>query len=259
VDDYIVVEGDQPPIATLPEGPFCEGDEIFVNVSPEHGGYNYQWWNGETTSTIVADTSYTGGIAVSVIDPTNNCKATPNQTILVKPVPRPDNYTGADSVAIKFGESITIDAGPGQSYTWTAEPNVPIGNPNARSITAPGYSDPNPVEYTVVVENNGCFGEAYKVVYMYPPSKLGVPTAFSPNGDGMNDELKVFGSGFAEIDFKVFNRYGELVFETTDPNMGWDGTVNGVKQEMEVYTYYIRVRYQDKGVVEESGNVTLLR
>jgi len=67
------------------------------------------------------------------------------------------------------------------------------------------------------------------------------------------------GSGFAEIDFRIYNRYGKLVFETTDPDIGWDGTVNGEKQEVEVYTYYIRVLYQDKGVVEENGNITLLR
>lgn len=258
VDDFVVVEGDQAPIAALPDGPFCEGDEIIVSVSPDHGGYNYQWWNGETTSSIIADTSFTGGIYVAVIDPTNNCKATPNQTILVKPVPRPENYLG-DEVWIKFGESITLDAGPGETYEWTASPEVPIDNPTARQITVPGYADPNPVEYIVMVENNDCYGEALKIVGMYPPSKLGVPTAFSPNNDGVNDELIINGSGFAELDFRIYNRYGELVFETTDATVGWDGTVNGEKQEVEVYTYYVRVVYQDKGVVEETGNITLLR
>ena len=59
--------------------------------------------------------------------------------------------------------------------------------------------------------------------------------------------------------FQIYNRYGELVFETTDKNLGWDGTVNGSKQEMEVYTYYIKVKYVDGGVSEEKGNITLLR
>jgi gliding motility-associated-like protein len=258
VDDFLVVEGDQAPIATLDEGPFCEGDEIHVYVSPDHGDYVYNWWNGETTPVIIADTTYTGGIYVAVIDPTNNCKATPNQTILVKPLPRPQEYLG-DEVWMKYGQTTTMDAGPGDTWEWTSNPEVPIDNPDAQVITVPGYGDPNPVEYTVTVMNDGCYGEGFKVIGMFPPSKLGVPTAFSPNGDGDNDQLKLLGSGFAEVDFRIYDRYGKLVFETVDPDVGWDGTVNGVKQEVEVYTYYIRVLYQDKDVVEETGNITLLR
>ena len=62
-----------------------------------------------------------------------------------------------------------------------------------------------------------------------------------------------------DLDFKIFNRYGELVFETNDAEISWDGTYKGKKQEMDVYTYFIKVIYLDKGVVEESGNISLLR
>lgn len=256
VDDYLVLEADFPPIASIGEGPYCEGDMIEVTVSPNNSNYIYEWWNGETTSSIEAQVQYTGGIYVGITDPVNNCKASPNQSIVVKPVPKPETALGAD-VTIKFGESITLDAGFGDYYEWSADPDVPIDNPNNRTITVPGYQEP--IEYTAYVEIDGCPAEGLKVVSMYPPSKLGVPTAFSPNGDGENDELYVEGSGFAELDFKVYNRYGEMVFQTNDKEVGWDGTYNGKKQEMDVYTYYIRVLYLDKGAVEESGNITLLR
>jgi len=108
---------------------------------------------------------------------------------------------------------------------------------------------------------DGCQKEGFLKNELLPPSKIGVPTAFSPNGKGPieNEELKIAGSGFAEMDFKIYNRYGKLVYESTDWTVGWDGTYKGKKQEMDVYTYYIKVRFQDDAVVEEKGNITLLR
>jgi len=259
VDDFVVVEAEQPPVAVIDPGPFCEGDPINVTVSPEHGSYQYNWWNGETSSSIVADTALSGQILVVVTDPFNNCEAMDEKAIVVKPLPTPEEYLGDTLVFIKFKENVTIDAGPGDSYDWYSDPVVNIENPYNRTITVSGYSDPNPVEYFVTVIDDGCPAEGHKSVYMYPPSRLGVPTAFTPNGDGDNDELYVNGSGFSEMDFRVYNRFGKLVFETDDASIGWDGTVNGQKQEMDVYTYYIKVLFEDKGVTEETGNITLLR
>jgi gliding motility-associated-like protein len=260
VDDYIVVEASYPPLATIDPGPFCEGDIIHVNVSPDNNAYKYSWFNGETSSQIIAELDYNGGIFVQVIDTTNNCEASPNQNIVVKPAPKPEQALG-DDITLVYGESITLDAGVGDTYTWTSNPEVPIETPNSRTITIHGYTNPNPVEYQVNVDLNGCPAEGYKLVGMFPPSKWGVPTAFSPNGDDDNDVLYVYGSGFKELVFRIYDRYGKLVFETTNPDRseGWDGTVNGVKQEMEVYTYYLKIIFEDEGVVEDKGNITLLR
>ena len=130
-------------------------------------------------------------------------------------------------------------------------------NPDQRMITVQGYGEP--VEYEVYVELDGCSAEGFKTVSMFPPSKLGIPTAFSPNGDGPNDVLYIYGSGFREVDFRIYNRYGEQVFHTSDPLIGWDGTFNGAKQGVDVYTWTIRVVFEDGDVVEKAGNVSLLR
>jgi len=260
VRDFINVEGDFPPIASIDPGPFCEGDPINVYVSPDNGAYNYEWFNQETTSSIIADLSYNGGISVTVLDTTNGCDVTPNQTIIVKEAPQPEVFLG-DDVTLQYGESITLDAGPGTTYSWSADPEPPnpIPNPDERYITVQTYSEPNPIVYSVLVNLDGCENTGSKSVEMYPPFKLGIPTAFSPNGDDVNDVLYVYGSGFMDLIFRVYNRYGELVFETNDKNIGWDGTVNGQKQELEVYTWYVKVTYQDGGFAEKTGNVTLLR
>jgi gliding motility-associated-like protein len=71
----------------------------------------------------------------------------------------------------------------------------------------------------------------------------------------------VKGNGFAEMLFRVYDRYGKLVFESTDPaaGEGWDGTFEGRKLEMDTYTYYIKVKFFDGGFKEHKGTITLLR
>ena len=256
INDYIIIEEDIPPEAIIPEGPYCEGYLIEVEVTPQHDDYTFVWWNGETTQFIEAQIEYTGTISVIVTDVLTNCKDSPVQDIVVKPSPNPGDALG-DDVTINFGETITLDAGEGDYYIWTSEPYYEINNPDQRYITVSGKTEP--VEFIAYVEIDGCGAEGSKVVTMYPPSKLGIPTAFTPNGDGLNDVLYVEGSGFEDMVLQIYNRFGELVFETTDKNMGWDGTVNGIKQEIEVYTYYLKVVFVDKSVVQESGNITLLK
>jgi gliding motility-associated-like protein len=88
---------------------------------------------------------------------------------------------------------------------------------------------------------------------------IGVPTAFSPNGDGANDVLYVRGAAVKTVDFRVYNRFGEMVFETTDMDIGWDGTYKGKPQEMEAYAWTLDATFIDDSFVSQKGNVTLLR
>jgi gliding motility-associated-like protein len=259
VDDYIVIELHYPPLADMDDGPFCEGDPINVYVSPDNNAYKYYWSSGGITEQIIADTSMNGGIYVLVEDTINGCVATVEKTIEVKPVPKPEEVLGED-VWLNFGETVTIDAGEGESYEWSSLPETTVSDSTSRIITVPGANDPT--LYLVQVELDGCFGQGEKLVNMYPLSRLGIPTAFSPNKeDDINPRLYLLGSGFAQVTFRIFDRYGKLVFESTDPNgsEGWDGTFEGRDLEMDVYTYYVKVIYQDGGVEERKGNVTLLR
>jgi gliding motility-associated-like protein len=86
-----------------------------------------------------------------------------------------------------------------------------------------------------------------------------VPTGFSPNGDGANDIVYVKGYGIAKMTFRIFNRWGEKVFESTDKSYGWDGRYKGVIQEMEVYGYTLSVDFFDGTSTFKKGNITLLR
>lgn len=89
---------------------------------------------------------------------------------------------------------------------------------------------------------------------------IGVPNAFSPNDDQLNDILFVEGYGVATMEFKIYNRWGELVFESNSLANGWDGTYKGKKQEKEVYVYTLQATFVDGSETELlRGNISLLR
>jgi gliding motility-associated-like protein len=90
--------------------------------------------------------------------------------------------------------------------------------------------------------------------------ELMIPNAFSPNGDGQNDYFKI--SNITDeklIDFKVFNRWGTILFRTSDPRQGWDGNYKGQPQPFGVYGYVIRIAYADGYVETYKGTVTLIK
>ncbi|HZG00683.1 MAG TPA: gliding motility-associated C-terminal domain-containing protein, partial [Chitinophagales bacterium] len=88
---------------------------------------------------------------------------------------------------------------------------------------------------------------------------IDVPNAFSPNGDGQNDILYVRGYNVQTMLFKVFNRWGEKVFETNDLNIGWNGTYKSEQQEMDVFAWTLDAVLISGEIVERKGNVTLVR
>lgn len=86
-----------------------------------------------------------------------------------------------------------------------------------------------------------------------------VPQIFSPNGDGLNDILYVLGYEIEELEFVVYNRWGEKVFETNDINIGWDGTFRGKKAQPGVYVYYLKADLSTSERITQSGDITLVR
>lgn len=88
---------------------------------------------------------------------------------------------------------------------------------------------------------------------------LFVPQIFSPNGDGLNDLFYVRSNRIEKLTFIVYNRWGQKVFETQDPTVGWDGTLRGSPAQSGVYVYYIGAEVKDLGPVIKKGNITLVR
>ncbi|MBL4593192.1 MAG: CotH kinase family protein, partial [Flavobacteriales bacterium] len=101
---------------------------------------------------------------------------------------------------------------------------------------------------------------AYYVEEVIPPPKgAQVPMAFSPNDDGNNDILYVYGGQIESLTFDVYDRWGEKVFTSSSPSKGWDGNFNGKKAASGVYVYKLKAVFTDGDIENKSGNITLVR
>ena len=114
----------------------------------------------------------------------------------------------------------------------------------------------------VVYDANGCSDTAYSVVESNDLVRLTVPNGFTPNGDGLNDIFIPVVSNSDQIKFyrfEVYNRWGQLVFESTKPGEGWDGKFNGKQAQFGVYNWIVRYEVPDNEPVNANGHVTLIK
>jgi gliding motility-associated-like protein len=163
------------------------------------------------------------------------------------------------STTITLGSSIQLNADSEVYYWW---------KPNDGSLNNPNINDPiaTPTESTLYTvygyDVNGCLDSAYVDILVDSSMDEGLPEAFTPNGDGLNDFFKPIGQKFQRlVDFRIYNRWGQQVFYSNNFNQGWDGTFNGVPQEMGVYFYSITVARPggDGTNIVYKGEVTLIR
>ena len=109
------------------------------------------------------------------------------------------------------------------------------------------------------VFNSGCKDSVCKDIFIDFIPLIDVPNAFTPNNDGVNDIIKVEGLGITQLSFRIYNRWGELVYEGFDQEEGWNGIYKGVLQEMEVYTYVVSAVLLDGSTPVLKGNISLIR
>jgi len=203
----------------------------------------------------------------------NGCTTTGTDSIQdpVRPIVNP--YVGQAPITdttINWGDGLNLDAGNDQTasgvgYTWTDVTN--LGNINFTNST--GHStnvNPEPTisgTYTVLVtatSGDGCVDTGSVYITVNINDLLGIPTAFSPNGDGINDFFRPTNLDEQFIlEFKIYNRWGQIIFDDTSTTAQWDGTFNGVEQPTEAYIYVFR--YKSPGQEERvlRGEFTLLR
>ncbi len=166
----------------------------------------------------------------------------------------------ASPPVVNPGTSVTLTGTPSglPIYQWV--PALPVLNPTAQNTEA--VVDETTV-FTLLVSDGVCTVSDTTVVKVYEIICDGpyvyVPNAFSPNNDGNNDVLYVRGLFVEKMVFRVFDRWGEMVFESTDVNFGWDGRFKGRKLDPDVYDYYLQVTCY--GGLENilKGNVTLMK
>ena len=138
-----------------------------------------------------------------------------------------------------------------------------FGDLESSQIQSPGHSyDMEDIYSVQLITSNpgGCFDSITKEISISPYDFIKLPSAFSPNQDGENETFRILNAGDIElIEFKIYNRWGNLVFKTSNIDEAWDGKRRGEDQNSGTYIYYIKGRKSTGELTEIKGNVTLLR
>ncbi len=230
---------------------------------------NFAWnFDGGETSHFATDQGpfgvlwYSAGTKIIELTLTDNeCTSTVRDTVIVheKPDARiiASNYTSGDVVC--SSDSIKVSAGtiePASSYAWS-----PSNFFNSYSDIPVTYARVDFTGYVKlrVEDEFGCYATDSLLIETKPCCEMQFPTAFSPNNDGKNDRFRALTLGNFDIKtFKVFNRYGQTIYEGRDINSGWDGSFNNEPQDMNTYFYYISY-VCDGETIEQSGEFVLVR
>jgi gliding motility-associated-like protein len=230
----------------------CPRDSIEIIVS---GGVKFEWTppyyiNNTTDSAVKAAPP---GPVVYTVYVTNEFTCKDTVTVPVATYPDAVLYLGED-VFLRPGERYQMDAqGNCIAYTWF--PNVGLTSLNTPNPVA--SPDANTRYFVTGTTKDGCVTTDTVDVYR-KETEMDIANAFSPGG--LNHELKIVIRGIATLKyFRIFNRWGEKVFESADINKGWDGRYNDQDQPMGVYIYDVEAQTIDGRVFKKQGNVTLIR
>lgn len=247
--DSVLVDIVPPPVFELgPDTLLCEGDTILLDATAPDG-LLYQWSTGDTTA-VIAITD-TGSYTVTVDN--SGCSRT-DSIRLPGFLSNPVLSLGEDSLYCFFYEdTLILDAGDGLDYLWTPTNEIT----REIKILTPGI-------YTVAVtRNNGCRRYASLEVDEVCEPNIFIPSAFSPDDDGINDIFKPIVRNVELYNFRVLNRRGQTVFYSEDTTAGWDGVFEGTQAPIGVYVYRLNYQGLDKDGIKLKkkiiGTVTLLR
>lgn len=226
-------------------------------------GSSFAWSPGATLSSTtildpVASPKRTSSYILTVYD-TLGCPKPGRDTVVVNVLPKMNPFAGRDTMVV-IGESLQFNGSGGVSYFWTPPTGLssttipnPIGN----------YSGEfDSIRYKLYVRNEAdCLDSATVLVKIFKTSAyVFVPSAFTPNGDGLNDIIAPIAVGIKRIEyFRIFNRWGQLVFSTTVNGQGWDGKIAGTPQATNTFVWICSaIDYTGKKLFLK-GKVTLIR
>ncbi|MFM9008930.1 MAG: gliding motility-associated C-terminal domain-containing protein, partial [Bacteroidota bacterium] len=217
------------------------------------GPFVYAWSNGAAAN---FQSGLSGGIYTVTVTDQNGCST--DLQLIVPDIPAPILIVSPASATIVEGDTIQLTASGALSYQWSPASGLSCANCESPQA-APAFT----TTYTVTgTDQNGCTAQETVTVRVdLDCNEVFVPSIFSPNGTGpeANEQVCVFGKCILEIDFAIYDRWGQLIFQTNDPQGCWDGRKDGKEVMTGVYAYRLFVRQLDGKEIRKSGNVTLTR
>ncbi len=234
---------------------------VFINTSEAGRTFEWDFGDGNTSTEFAPQHEYlqpgTYTVRLTVRDP-NTC----NQ---VDVTTRTITVTDAPIAGFTYSPATPLENTP-TSFTNTSIGAVryhwSFGDGDTSNLTNPThqYNRTGDFEACLIAYNEfGCPDTVCATVSALVSPLIAVPNAFTPNGDGVNDQVFVRGYAINRMLFRIYNRWGQLVFESTNQRVGWDGKYKGVLQPMDAYAYTLEVEFTDGTRASKKGDITLLR
>ncbi|MBI1344516.1 MAG: T9SS type B sorting domain-containing protein [Terrimonas sp.] len=248
----------------------CPGDNATFTVQNPVSGATYNWYDASSGGTLLGTgNSYTvnnvnGTVVIYAEAIVNGCVGNSRKRAiviilpnLVTPVVTVDSL-GANLIRFRWnavpnatGYEVSTDNGA----TW----QIPSSGANGLTHTITGLQPLTSVTL-IVRANGGCVPAiSAPVTGKTLTDQVYIPNSFTPNGDGLNDVLRVYGYVIRDLRFAVFNQWGEKIFESRNQNTAWDGTYKGKAQPAGVYMYVCDITLNDGTKMLKKGSINLIR
>jgi gliding motility-associated-like protein len=239
----------------------CYGTTAQLNGSMKASSFTWTPSASLTSSNTLAPVArpVNSTAYVLTVRDTLGCPKPGRDTVLITVLPKINAFAGRDTAVIA-GQSLQFNASGGVSYIWS--PGTSLSSTNIPNPVGNYDGSFDAIQYKVIVANQiGCIDSALVSVRIFKTDPyIFVPSAFTPNGDAKNDLFRPIAVGINRIEyFRVFNRWGQMVFSTTVNGQGWDGKIGGKEQSSGTYVWLVKgVDFTGKDFFAK-GTVVLIR
>ncbi|HKL02271.1 MAG TPA: choice-of-anchor L domain-containing protein [Cryomorphaceae bacterium] len=255
--DSTVVDFNFPPveIEVSKDTSICEGTDavLMVDILSGSGGYDINWEGSDSTNTYTVSPGGSRNYTV-IVEDTCGIKAEGRTRVIVREVIADFDYEYIDYYGLDL---INFSRAVNPTYLW----DFGDGNTSEERDTQHLFQDIDPYDVVLTVTDDiGC-RDSVKLTTI-PPSELFIPNAITPNGDGINDLFGVKGENIRSFEMRIFDRWGNQVFHTSDINQKWNGTDSNGEYFSTTTTYTFLIRYKGEkkdDAIERTGHVTVIR
>ena len=232
----------------------CKGTMITLTAVSAGNTIN---WLGIGPGNVVTVTPQVDMTYFSVATTANGCMDTASVSITVKPflltlTANPDPVLAGTNTTFTTGGNLTYNVLSWSPANLFTDQTAPTQNIVVNDTTT---------SFTVIAQStDGCLDTATLNIIVDPNLKdFFIPNSFSPNNDGNNDLFKVYGTSVRDVTMRVYNQWGELVYESKNATGGWDGTWKGRPQAVGVYVYLAQVTFYNGVTMKRKGTINLIR
>ncbi|RYZ99110.1 MAG: T9SS type B sorting domain-containing protein [Sphingobacteriaceae bacterium] len=217
----------------------CKGQAVMLTAN---GARNYLWNTGATTQTIVADphenTNY------SVIGYTDICNPdTADFLVNVYDLPKADFSYSPKEPGVNEKVTFTYKGQNGKDWEWVIKNGTGFTKDNNKYVSEYTFTEGGDKEVTLVVKNKaGCIDSITYKFFIDDEAYIFVPTAFTPDGDNVNDFFKPVLTGVKTFELQIFNRWGERIKTLTGENDSWDATFRNERVQEGIYIYVLKAQ-----------------